>query len=332
MNLPRPMPLPRNSPEAWALAAAAFVVALAVRFAFSGIAEVGIPYFTFIPAIVIAAYFSGLWPAILVAAASTLSGWYFFLIPVWSWGMSPSGILSMSFFIGVSAINILVVYVMRMALERLDAESARSAALAEQREILFRELQHRVSNNLAVVSALLNLERAGVEDEKARQALTEASTRLALIAKIHRRLHDPVGAQLRFGPFVEDLCRDVLEASGAGNIVCLVSAAEAVIPSEKVVPIALIVTELISNALEHGFAGRESGTIRIDLTPVGAEHLLTIADDGQGLPADFTLDEAGMGLRIVQSLAHQIEGRFAVESENGTTWRLVFPSSIPAAV
>ena len=328
MNLPRPMPLRTNSPEAWSLAAGAFVVALAVRFAFSGVAEVGIPYFTFIPAIIIAAYFSGLWPAIAVAVASTLCGWYFFLIPVWSWGMSPSGILSMSFFIAVSAINVLVVYVMRMALESLDAERGRSAALAEQREVLFRELQHRVSNNLAIVSALLNLERGAVEDEKARQALTEAATRLSLIAKIHRRLHDPAAAQLRFGPFVEDLCRDVLEASGASNIVCLVSAAEAVIPSEKVVPIALIVTELISNALEHGFAGRESGTIRIDLTPEGTEHVLTIADDGMGLPPDFSLETAGMGLRIVQSLAQQIEGRFAVESGNGTTWRLAFQADL----
>jgi two-component sensor histidine kinase len=285
---------------------------------------------TFIPAIIVAAYFSGIWPAIAVTVASSLSAWYFFLIPVWSWGFSPSGLISLSFFVGVSAINILVVYVMRRALESLDAERVRSAALAEQREVLFRELQHRVSNNLAIVSALLNIERAGVEDEKAKQALTEAATRLALIAKIHRRLHDPAGAQLRFGPFVEDLCHDVLEASGASNIVCLVSAAEAMIPSEKVVPIALIVTELISNALEHGFAGRDTGTIRIDLTPDGTGHLLTIADDGNGLPPDFSLETAGMGLRIVQSLAQQIEGRFAVETSKGTKWQLAFQADVGA--
>ena len=118
-----------------------------------------------------------------------------------------------------------------------------------------------------------------------------------------------------FGPFVEDLCRDVLNAAGARNIVCLVSAAEAAIPPDKLIPVALIVTELISNALEHGFAGGRNGTIRIDLTPEGTEHVLTIADDGNGLPPDFSLEaRAGTGLRIVQALAQQIEGRFAMEN------------------
>ncbi|MGH8512767.1 MAG: sensor histidine kinase, partial [Gammaproteobacteria bacterium] len=174
----------------------------------------------------------------------------------------------------------------------------------------------------------LNIERNEITDEKARQALNEASTRLALIAKIHRRLHDPGGAQLRFGPFMEDLCRDVLDAAGAGNVVCLVSAAEAVVPNDKLVPVALIVTELISNALEHGFSGRAQGTIRVDLSTEGTDQVLTIADDGNGLPAGFTLESAsGMGLRIVQALAQQIEGRFAMEGGAGTTSKIVFQSA-----
>ena len=232
----------------------------------------------------------------------------------------------------ISAIAIAIIQFIRSTLDALDAERSKSAALAEQREILFRELQHRISNNLAIVSALLNLQRAQVKDEKARQVLSEASTRLALIAKIQRRLNDPAGAQLRFGPFVEDLCRDVLDAAGARNIVCLVSAAEATIPPDKLIPVALIVTELISNALEHGFAGRPKGTIRIDLTPEGTDHVLTIADDGNGLPTDFSLDgRAGTGLRIVQALAQQIEGRFAIENGTGTTCRVTFQASSLAA-
>ena len=92
-------------------------------------------------------------------------------------------------------------------------------------------------------------------------------------------------------------------------------------------------TELISNALEHGFAGRANGTIRIDLTNRGADHVLTVADDGNGLPPDFSLEAAsGMGLRIVQALAQQIEGRFAMENGRGTTCRVVFDSSALAPV
>lgn len=326
MKFARPLPLRANSPAAWALAAAIFFVALGIRFAVAGPAGEGIPFLTFIPAVIFATYFAGLWPAIAVAVASAASAWYFFIAPA-ALEQGGSVELSLGFFLAVSALDIAIVYFMRRALEHLDAERTVSAALAEQRELLFRELQHRISNNLAIVSALLNLQRAEVEDPKARQAMTEASTRLALIAKIHRRLHDPAGAHLRFGPFVEDLCRDVLEASGAANIVCMVSAAEALIPDEKLVPLALIVTELISNALEHGFAGRASGTIRIDLTAQGTEHVLTVADDGNGLPQDFALDRtASMGLKIVQSLAEQINGRFALENGRGATGRLVFQS------
>ena len=116
--------------------------------------------------------------------------------------------------------------------------------------------------------------------------------------------------------------------SRASNIVCLVSAAEATIPSEKIVPVALIVAELISNALEHGFAGRQTGTIRIDLSAEGTTHVLTVADDGNGLPQGFSLEAArSMGLRIVQSLARQIEGEFAMQPGDGTTCRLIFPAT-----
>ncbi len=331
MDLSRIARLRDSQVGAWSFAIAAFLAALALRFALEDQVPYGIPYLTFFPAVILTAFFAGLRPSIAVGVASALSAFYFFLPPYRSFELQFDTVLSLSLFIGVVAVDIAVIHAMYSALDSLDAERTKNTTLAEQREILFRELQHRVSNNLAIVSALINLQRADIDDEKAKQALTEASTRLALIAKIHRRLHDPIGARLRFGPFVEDLCRDVLEASGASNIVCLVSAAEAEIPSQKVVPIALIVTELISNALEHGFVGRDSGTIRIDLTPEGADHVLTVADDGHGLPAGFSLEAAGMGLRIVQSLAQQIEGRFAVESDQGTTWRLAFPTTDLAA-
>ena len=318
----------RDKPAgAWLFALAAFLAALVSRFALLDEVPYGIPFLTFFPAVILTAFLSGLWPSVAVGIASTLAAWFFFLPPSWSFALFPSTALILALFAGIVAVNIAVIDVMHQALDRLGAEKARSAALAEQREVLFRELQHRISNNLAIVSALLNLERADVEDEKAKQALTEAATRLALIGKIHRKLHDPAGAQFRFGAFMEDLCHDVLEASGAQNVVCMVSAAEAEIPPDKVIPIALIATELISNALEHGFANRERGTIRIDFTPLGADHVLTVADDGNGLPDGFSPEATkSLGLKIVRSLARQIDATFAMESVDGTRCRLVFPA------
>lgn len=326
MNFLRRMPLRSNSLAAWLFAACAVLAAIAVRFAFVGVLPKGVAFASFIPAVILVTYFSGLWPAIATVVASTLAGWHFFMPSLtlndlgdWAFNFGP--------FLAICAVAIPIIHFFRMTSDELERERAKSAALAEQREVLFRELQHRVSNNLAIVSSLINLQRASVTDETAKQALAEAATRLALIGKIQRRLHDPSGVRYQFGAFVEDLARDVLQASGAKNIVCLVSAAEAKIDEDKLVPIALIVTELISNALEHGFAERQRGTIRIDLTPQGDNFMLTVADDGKGLPRGFSVERASsMGLRIVQSLAQQINGRLTMENNQGAICRLEFQS------
>lgn len=318
------MPLRSDLLAAWLFAACAILAALAVRFAFVGVLPTGTAFAAFIPAVILVTYFSGLWPALATVAVSTIAGWHFFMPALspqdfgdWAFNFGP--------FLAICAVAVPIILFIRVTLDELDRERAKSAALAEQREVLFRELQHRVSNNLAIVSALLNLQRSSVTEENARQALSEAATRLALIAKIQRRLHDPSGVQYQFGAFVEDLARDVLEASGARNIVCLVSAADTKIDDDKLVPLALIVTELISNALEHGFAGRQSGTIRIDLAPQGDRFMLTVADDGNGLPQGFSVEEAtSMGLRIVQSLAQQLNGRLTMENDRGAIARLEF--------
>jgi two-component sensor histidine kinase len=318
------MPLRSNSPAAWLFAVCVLLAAIGARFAFVGLLPTGVAFAAFIPAVILITYFSGLWPAIASVAISAVAGWYLFMPATslrdfgdWAFNFGP--------FLAICAVAVPIIHFFRATLDELERERMKSAALAEQREVLFRELQHRVSNNLAIVSALINLQRASVTDENAKQALSEAATRLALIAKIQRRLHDPSGVQNHFGAFVEDLARDVLEASGARNIVCLVSAADARIDEDKLVPLALIVTELISNSLEHGFSDGQSGTIRIDLTPQGDKFALTVADDGKGFPHDFSVEEApSMGLRIVQSLAQQIDGRLTMENGRGATCRLVF--------
>lgn len=313
---------------AWSFAVAALLGSLALRFALSDRVPYGVPYLTFFPAVILTAFFAGLWPSIVVAATAGLCAWFFFIPPFWSFEFYPTVGITLLIFLTIAAVDIAIIHFMFATLDRLREEKAKSSALAEQRTLLFNELQHRISNNLGIVSALLNLQRSEVEDETARQALTEASTRLALISKIHRKLHSPTAAQLRFGPFAEDLCRDVLEASGVGNIVCLVSAADAVIPSEQIIPVALIMTELVSNALEHGFPDADSGTIRIDLSSQGTAHVLTVEDNGRGLPDGFSLTEAkSLGLRIVQSLSRQINGEFAMEKSDGTICRLVFPAA-----
>lgn len=326
MNLSRAGPMRDNPVGAWSVALATFLAATALRFWLDSELPFGIPYLTFFPAVILTAFLAGLVPSIVVGVASGLTAWFYFLPPYRSFELQFDTTLSLLLFFVVVAVDIAVIHVMFRALEELHREKERSAGLAEQRELMFRELQHRVSNNLGVVSALLNLQRADIKDEKAQQALSEAAMRLALISKIHRKLHDPASAGLGLGNFMEELCHDVLEASGARNVVCLVSAEETRLAPERAVPFSLIVAELISNALEHGFGEGTSGTIRVDLTKAGEDHVLTVSDDGSGIPDGFSVEAgAGMGLKIVQSLAAQLDGRFDMrQHDKGTICRLVF--------
>jgi two-component sensor histidine kinase len=179
-----------------------------------------------------------------------------------------------------------------------------------------------------MVSALMSLQKGSVRDEQARRVLDEAAARLALIGKIHRQLHDPSGQQVELGHFLKQLCHDVLAASGASSIVCLVQAEPVALAPERTVPLALIVAELVSNALEHAFAGRTAGTITIDLArrPDHRRASLTVADDGIGLPAGFDQGAApSLGLQIVRAFAGQLGATFAMASVGGTRCSLEFP-------
>jgi two-component system, sensor histidine kinase PdtaS len=318
----------------WSFALAAFLASLVLRFALAEQLPAGFPFLTFFPAVIVTAFLCGLWPGTAVAVASGLAAWWFFIPPSNSFKLDGPAALALLFYAFIVAVDIVVIHVMNVSLGRLRTERERSQNLADSREIMFQELQHRISNNLLVVSALMNLQKASLKDEDARRVIEEAAARLALIGKIHRQLHDPSGQSVEFGAFLKELCHDVIEASGASaSIVCLVRADAIVLPAERTVPVALIVTELVSNALEHAFAVRAKGTITIDLTRDDDLVSLTIEDDGAGLAAGFDLSSTrSLGLRIVKALTQQLGGAFAMATTEagratGTACRLRFPIS-----
>lgn len=319
----------RRAPTAgYLFGLATFLLAFGTRSWLGDSLPAGFPYLTFFPAVIVTAFVAGLGPGSAVAVASGIAAWYFFIPPVHTFAVDGGKALALAFYALIVSVDIALIHVMTVSLDRLEVEKGRSQALAENREILFRELQHRISNNLQIVSALMLLQKGSVADEGARRVIDEAAGRLALIGKIHRRLHDPAGQQLGFDGFLKDLCHDVIEASGARGIVCLVQAEPLVLPAERTIPVALIMTELVSNALEHGFAGRSRGTITVTLAPERGGWLnLTVSDDGAGLGPSFDLATTrSLGLRIVRSLTTQLGGRFEMAGGRGTVCRLHFPA------
>ena len=311
----------------WGLALVSFLVAFGVRNALADALPPGFPFLTFFPAVILTTFLGGLWPGIAVAVVSGLAAWWFFIPPARTFVLDGPVLLALGFYVFVVAVDIAIIHKMTQALERLRDERHRSQRLAASREVMFQELQHRVSNNLQLVSALMQLQKAEVRDPDARRVLEEAAGRLALVGKIHRRLHDPAGQRVELDRFLEELCRDVLGASAARSVACEVAAEPLPLPADRAIPLALVVAELVSNAVEHAFVGREGGTIKVEVArAAGGRARLTVADDGNGLAPGFDPDRStSLGLRIVRAFAAQLGGTFAMTSPQGTRCSLDFP-------
>ncbi len=290
----------------------------------------GYPYIAFFPTVMLTTFLFGVRPGIFAGVICGIAAWYYFLPPVHSFKMTSPIAFAMSFYSGVVMLNILLIHALQRINGRLIEERERNRQLAERGELLFRELQHRVSNNLQVVSGLLSLQVSDIEDDAARFALDEAARRLGLIGRIHRELYSPHGEPLHLSGFLEQLGADLIDASGRTGVELQVESDEDVaIPADAAVPMALIISEAVANAIEHGFAGRETGLIQIRLGRATDGALeLKIIDDGAGLPADFDLMQSdSLGLQLADMLAGQLGGTFTLSSGERTTAQLLVPAA-----
>jgi hypothetical protein len=243
------------------IALAIFLGAFLLRFGLGGVMK-DVPFITLFPAIVLAALIGGLEVGLVIAALGGLAGWYFFLPPANSFELQwPSGHLSMIFFTVTAAIMLYVIRTLNLAVDQLSAERDQSA-------VLFRELQHRVANNLQFVASLLRLRRQ--TDSTGTQALEEAQNRLELMARIHRRLHDPHALRMPLSEYFQGLCGEILEATGAKNVVCIVEVSPVAFDLRRLIILSLLLNEIVTNSVKHAFVDGQKGTTPSDLTEMPA--------------------------------------------------------------
>jgi two-component sensor histidine kinase len=328
------LPLGRSRPvlrygAVLAICALCFVV----RWVADPVMPAGYPFVTFFPGVILSTFLFGVGPGIVAAVLCGLASWYCFIPPAYSVKFSGGVMFAMAFYALVVLIDIALIDWLQRMNRRLAAERERSRKLAERGEVLFRELQHRVSNNLQVVSGLIALQKKSVADEAARAALEEASRRLGLIGRIHRQLYDPHGDQLHIRDFLDQLGPHLIDASGKPGISCQVAVEDDfALQPDAAVPMALIVAEAVSNALEHGFGDREEG--RVEITAQRATNGMLevrVIDDGAGLPAGFSLEQTNsLGLKLAQALARQLGGSFDLSAGRVTTALLKLPEVDPA--
>ena len=217
--------------------------------------------------------------------------------------------------------------------EQVRAERALSAALASK-ELLLKELHHRVKNNLQVISSLLSIQADSLPDTAARLALQETQKRVQSMALVHERLNQEEDLdQLDFQEYAEALSRDLFYCYRAdSDLVRLrLDLSPVQLGLGQAIPCGLILNELVTNALKYAFPAGRQGEIRVVLT-CGENDVvkLTVADDGVGLPPGFVFaNSSSLGLRIVHILSRQLGGTIEHASVSGTTFSLVFQRLTP---
>lgn len=324
---------PRSVVERWFFAVTATVIAIGLRFMVDGSLPPGFPFLTFFPAVILTAFLAGTVPGIVSALVGGFVAWRWFINPFQGFGLANNTVVALLFYAVICGTVILLIHVLKRAMAELLEERQRSAALAEQRRLMFHELQHRVSNNLATVSGLLSIQRRGVEDKAARKALEDAAQRVGLVSRIHRLLHDPGEQSLNLGGFLRQLAADLVESAGlTGRAEIVVESEPLQLDPDRAVPFGLIAAEIISNSLEHGLRDGQ-GRIHISLSRQGGLMTLVVRDDGRGVPPQFSLAATtSLGLSIARQFAIQLGGTLSMSrpGEGGAETWLAFPADPPA--
>ncbi len=206
--------------------------------------------------------------------------------------------------------------------ERRRAEALLSSSVAEK-EMLLRELQHRVKNSLGIVSSLLSLNMGDLRDDYSRGLFQEAVDRIKTIAMVYEKLSESSSIErVDICAYVKDLVDMLRSGYGAGSRRLVVTARPEGLSLglKQAVPLGLILTELLTNALKYAYPAGRDGEIRIALAGGGGSFELRVSDDGTGMPRGFDISEAsGLGLRIASLLAEELSGDLRFDGGDGTT-------------
>jgi two-component sensor histidine kinase len=298
-----------------AIGIAMFAIAFMVRWS---IQVEGFPFITFFPAVLAAGMLGGVGAGAICTVLGLVAARFFFTSPSFYLGLNTAtSVVPLALFALAAGIELLLIGLLNRAIDELWVARERSSTL-------FRELQHRVANNLQFVGALLHLQRKLPLSKDA--ALSAAHVRLDIMGRIHRKLYDPTNADRPITEFLRDLCTDLIQSAGANNVTLKVTDAPLKLSFEKLIPLALMVAEIVTNSLKHAFPDARPGTISVNLVAEPAPlYTLVVADDGIGFSdAKPNGAQEGLGRRVIESLAAQLDAIIASSSDHGARVAITF--------
>ncbi|MDR3510934.1 MAG: histidine kinase dimerization/phosphoacceptor domain -containing protein [Caulobacteraceae bacterium] len=213
--------------------------------------------------------------------------------------------------------------------DRKHKEQRIEAALKEK-ELLLGEVHHRVKNNLQIIQSLLYLQASKINDETVTAILMESQNRIKSMALIHQTLYQSKDFErVDFGLFLDTLAPNLVSSYSVdpGRIGLSIDAADVQLPIHVAIPCGLVVNELISNALKHGFPDGQRGHIEVALArEPNDDVVLSVSDDGIGIPDALEIPNADtLGLQMVYLLSEQLRAAMEVRRSAPTRFRLQFP-------
>ena len=211
--------------------------------------------------------------------------------------------------------------------ERKSSEETTQAMLKEK-EVLLKEVHHRVKNNLQVISSLLNLQLNVISNKETRELIRESQNRVRSMALIHEKLYqsDNFG-QVSLEEYLRSLTRDLFRSYGVGGVNLKLEVEDIKVDVDSAIPCGLIVNELVSNALKYAFPLGREGQVHLKVAMVSRQQVaLSVSDNGIGLPADMASRSANtLGFQLVHMLVKQLRGTLDIVKNGGTTFMITFP-------
>ncbi len=220
--------------------------------------------------------------------------------------------------------------------EQLEVELQRSKEAEEQikaslseKELLLKEVHHRVKNNLQVISSIFSLQSQYIEDPQILSILTDSQNRISSMALIHEQLYQSNSlAKIDFAEYVQNFVRNLFSSYNiSSNLIRLkLQVSDVSLNLDTAIPCGLLINELVSNSLKHGFPKQQSGEISIDFS-VNSEGqvCLVVRDTGIGLPQGLDLQHTNsLGLRLVRALTRQLKGKLEIYNQHGAVFEVTF--------
>lgn len=311
--------------RAWAVALGAFAACFVVGLVLLPWLT-HFPFLAFFPALVVASLCCGWQRGAAVLVLSTAAAWFFFIQPSFSFAITGVPvIIGIVGFLLVGGLIVGLVASLADLLRRTEESAKRLDAAKRVQEMLFRELQHRVANNMQLVVSMLQGARREISDPAAVEVIDQAKARITAMAQLHRRLYDPA----TFADGVEQLLRDLLAEifRGLPVRVKLDLRAES-LSIDRMTALVLLVNEAAVNAAKHVFLRAEGSSFEVSLSKSGEKLRLIMRDDGPGLgPEQTEAQPKTLGMAIMHALAGQLGGSLRLLGGPGTAFSVEFAAA-----